>query len=35
MIATGDAPPAIRLPTGSRRWRWADVRRWMDDHREG
>jgi predicted DNA-binding transcriptional regulator AlpA len=34
MMAAGDAPQAIRMPSGRRKWRWGDVRQWMDEHRE-
>jgi predicted DNA-binding transcriptional regulator AlpA len=34
-IAEGSGPPLIRLPRGRLRWRWGDVLRWVEKHREG
>lgn len=33
-IADGTGPPATMLPSGRRRWRWADVRQWIRERRE-
>jgi excisionase family DNA binding protein len=30
----GTGPPSIKLPSGARRYRKADVDRWIADHRE-
>jgi predicted DNA-binding transcriptional regulator AlpA len=35
MHAAGTGPQAIQLPSGRLRWRWGDVRRWMEEHRAG
>ncbi len=32
-IAEGTGPPYVRLPGGTLRWRWGDVREWLRDHR--
>jgi predicted DNA-binding transcriptional regulator AlpA len=32
-IAEGSGPPYIRLPRGRLRWRWRDVRAWLDARR--
>jgi predicted DNA-binding transcriptional regulator AlpA len=34
-IREGTGPPYVRLSRGTLRWRWGDVRRWMDERREG
>jgi predicted DNA-binding transcriptional regulator AlpA len=34
-IAESSGPPFIRLPRGRLRWRWGDVLRWVEEHREG
>jgi predicted DNA-binding transcriptional regulator AlpA len=28
-VAAGTAPPTIRLPSGSLRWRWGTVKAWL------
>jgi predicted DNA-binding transcriptional regulator AlpA len=32
-ISRGTAPPYTRLPGGMLRWRWGDVRAWLQEHR--
>ncbi len=32
-IAEGVGPPYVRLPGGTLRWRWGDVREWLREHR--
>ena len=32
-IADGTGPPYVRLPRGTLRWRWGDVREWLREHR--
>ena len=32
-IADGTGPPFIRLPGGTLRWRWGDVRAWIEARR--
>jgi predicted DNA-binding transcriptional regulator AlpA len=32
-IAESTGPPYIRLPRGMLRWRWGDVRLWLEEHR--
>jgi predicted DNA-binding transcriptional regulator AlpA len=32
-IADGTGPPYIRLPGGTLRWRWGDVRAWLEARR--
>jgi predicted DNA-binding transcriptional regulator AlpA len=33
-LAEGEGPPYIRLPRNRLRWRWGDVRTWLDQRRE-
>jgi len=33
-IAEGTGPPYIRLPRNRLRWRWGDVRAWLEARRE-
>ena len=35
MQKAGTGPPAIQLPSGRLRWRWGDVRRWLEERRAG
>jgi predicted DNA-binding transcriptional regulator AlpA len=32
-LANGTGPPCIRLPRGRLRWRWGDVRLWLEQRR--
>jgi predicted DNA-binding transcriptional regulator AlpA len=32
-IAEGTGPPYLRLPRGTLRWRWGDVRAWIEARR--
>jgi excisionase family DNA binding protein len=34
MVAAGTAPPMTMLPSGRRRWRKGDVRRWLAERRQ-
>lgn len=34
-IADGTGPPYLRLPRGTLRWRWGDVRAWLEARRVG
>jgi predicted DNA-binding transcriptional regulator AlpA len=34
-IADRSGPPYVRLPRNRLRWRWGDVRAWLDERREG
>ena len=34
-IGAGIGPPSIKLPSGARRYRKADLDQWIADHREG
>jgi predicted DNA-binding transcriptional regulator AlpA len=33
MLAAGDGPPPILLPSGRRRWRRGDVEQWIETRR--
>jgi excisionase family DNA binding protein len=33
-LAAGIGPPSIKLPSGARRYRRADLDRWLAEHRE-
>jgi predicted DNA-binding transcriptional regulator AlpA len=32
-IADGTGPPYLRLPRGTLRWRWGDVKAWLEARR--